>query len=124
MKNLTQEQAERCARACGWVVKPIKRLSDSSPAPSWVDAKGEFKQSTVMILDPDPYYWFPRLWDRLIEKNESGGWFKVNQDSPNKLNIAWISVSLNQREPFDKPDARSGHPCLAFCEAIEAREGK
>ncbi len=104
MNDLTQEQAERCRKACRW-----ERKTGSHE---------------YMGIDPHPdflkaYFWFPRLWDKLCELVGPLGWFTLSSGGE-----ANTTVRLNQFEPVDAPGAKHDHPCLALASAIEALEAK
>ncbi len=98
MERLTQEEAERCARAWGLV-----------------DFHGVFAKEGIGYWEPkelpkDPYFWFGRLWDRLqgirscrVWQNEKG------------TGIEWWVATPEVSKVIQNIEC----PCLALCEAIE-----
>ena len=52
MRQLTQDEAERCAKCCG---------------PEW---EHEFPAMSY-TQKTDPYFWMPRLWERLLGLSEA-----------------------------------------------------
>lgn len=86
MDQLTQAEAERCARACEM---PLL----------W------FNKEHLGDLSPDPYYWFPRLWERY-------------RDDSYAVNVARsLVILLCATGSKELPEV-----CLWLCAAIEALE--
>lgn len=108
MRQLTQDESERCRKACGWRFIP----PSSNPLPEnhncWVNEHGQI----INGLPLDPYFWFPRLWDRLCltDCNPVIGFCDGE-------NMATFSVGTSLRQ------VRAKHPCLALCAAIETLGG-
>jgi hypothetical protein len=65
----------------------------------------------------DPYFWFPRLWDKFYEMTEFAG----VQLTSIKIDPAPHSVNVIFPDSI-REWGRSDHPCIALCEAIEAWE--
>jgi len=132
MKSLTREEAELCARRCGWTYYECVREHGTwgrllEPA-CWKDAEGKWVPHTCVITNcgyDDPYFWFGRLWDKLEGLTE--GWeihlIRIVADS------YCISVMRKDNNGYPKElKTLSGyghnHPCLALCEAIEQLKGE
>ncbi len=98
MDDLTLEQAERCARACGW--ERDGKWQGIDPHPDFLD----------------PYFWFPRLWDVA-----RAGY----AEAENVLLLAVDGLEFDddriQSTNF-KAAKNMAEFCVALCEAIEARE--
>lgn len=113
MKQLTQDEATRCARACGWLdiseavyhnwIDPPKNVGDYCTDNLFepvLQPDGSILGMEQEGIDLDPYLWFPRLWERR-RSLECGG-----------VGIPmWSDRTLVE-------------DCLALCAAIEALEGK
>ena len=67
MDQLTQEGAERCARACGWLYCSTSTC-DEPIVPYWHVPKEEGQHVHAKELSLSPRFWFPRLWEKLKEK--------------------------------------------------------
>ena len=112
MQELTQEEAERCARACRakWHNPPCSgwELNDHF---RWLCS---YKDVTPEFFDPR--FWFPRLFERLNEFPKSMGLMFGAGVTPEINEISFHEC--------DELIAEAPHPCLALCAAIEALEGK
>lgn len=112
-EKLTQEVAERCAKACGW---------RTSKGPNPFAKKGytiwwwEDKDHREYELSLDPYFWFPRLWDRLVELTPT--WLDIG------VTKTGMDIHIGRTEPYGKPDISENNYCLALCATIEALEKK
>ncbi len=121
MDDLTLEQAERCARALKYErdKEVICEASDGTAQtePVWIDPSDGMGYYT---LPRDPYYWFPRLWDRLEEVHK--------KDTLGFALYSGYRIHSGERSCWVSPDSYAAppsiNPCLALCEAIEALEGK
>jgi len=127
MKDLTQEESERCAKAYGWtediltngsiVWSPDGRVKDNSMFPSEIPY--------------DFHFWLPKLWDKLesfvgksIDDVHLGA---IRMMYPNCSGEYVVTIEGSAKMvDWDGYAAHgiSDHPCLAFCEAIEALEEK
>jgi len=131
MKQLMRAEAERSARALDWVglIEAVKRgwLEEPDDIGDYLydylyEAVSTVKtdRRTICIewkeLSLDPYFWFPRLWDRL-EGIAPKGVFRVYVSMDSKTGVEWPDgYGLTQTTK------NIDHPCLALCEAIEALE--
>ena len=129
MNNLTQKEAERCRKACGWEYHDKWKLWFNIKTMSPWEAAGIANNAVLEAhntgreynkLPLDPHFWFGRLWEKLLEKCGTGGWFSTTQDAQNELGKTWMGVYVNQHEPHDAVDAKHDHPCIALAAAIEA----
>ncbi len=79
MDDLTLEQAERCARACGYeeTTRPVPNPFNPTKE-CWVLPKTDVIDSPLPIA---AYFWFPRLWEALKGTlKHQGTAIGVNQD--------------------------------------------
>ncbi len=126
MDDLTLEQAERCARACGWL-----GIVEAANA-GWIEHPedaGDYYTDNLFFpvlqpdgsvvgvecdgLDLDPYYWFPRLWDAgIFHKKHKHPWDTIRF-------IRELIETIIHTAKYSVRDI-----CLALCEAIEALEEK
>ncbi len=136
MDDLTLEVAERCAKAIGWEsfksLRPAvgRPKDDDSGSREWgipIRKEGGLVEYVwkAYQLDLDPYFWFPRLWDRLDARCREASdrvhvyWFTMNS--------AGIITIDRTRADEDVEQVYHGSmqlPCPTLCEAIEALEGK
>ena len=133
-RQLTQEEAERCARAKGWEKDELclTRPTDYMDTPTtcvWIDDEGEYHQGpdkeTYPELSLDPHFWRPRLEDRLVEVAKEKGitklYFQLTPDYGEGSSIAMFKIFYDNKtkpigsavEPLDVPIE------IAYCEAIE-----
>lgn len=97
MQQLTQEQAERCARVCG--LEPMCCDGDTVPREwGYCIREGErlvkYEKETNQ-LSLNPFFWFPRLREKL-----RGHWHEVHMQMGDNL----------------------AEDCLVLCITIEALE--
>jgi len=116
MRELTKQEAERCARACGYknYVEAIEAEWESRPddlgkyyTDSWFEDVG-----THIVehenLPLDPYFWFGRLWDRLEELADGICFEAYILDGGRVYDIRFMGGGVGPHL----------EPCLALCEAI------
>lgn len=132
MRQLTQIEAERFPRACGWEQKellldcPTDYIKNPEPYKVWVMDDGEYYydngfkgKAEYKPLPLDPRFWFPRLWERLdILTGPDYGDPEPWQLNSLKVYGKWKVYIGGVGEFY------ADHPCLALCAAIEALEGK
>ena len=103
MQQLTQEQAERCARVCG--LEPMCCDGDTVPREwGYCIREGErlvkYEKETNQ-LSLNPFFWFPRLWEKLRECRRIPGY------------TTGITFLYGEDLAED---------CIGLCSAIEALE--
>jgi hypothetical protein len=134
MKCLTEEQAERAARACGWTFHEYirdhgtwGRLLEPS---CWQDETGKWIPGTCTLLNngySDPHFWFGKLWDRAMDLAMEVGYdveiyIPTDHSQKDTLLITlhgdkWSGGDVKHLPQID-------HPCLALCAAIEELEAQ
>ena len=114
MKKLTSKQAERCAIVYG--ARKCSAGEHGLGYEHWIYEGLPY----IKTFPTDPYFWFPRLWDRLEEVHKK-----------DMLGFALYSgyrIHSGERSCWVSPDSYAAppsiNPCLALCEAIEALEEK
>ena len=113
MDDLTLEQAERCAKAL-WGDQDIHPKANN---------KNHWHTEVSVVyedeLSLDPYYYFPRLWDKLDTITDCDG------GDPDVWSLTSSKKHGEYRGYVDGQGGFTGSsPCLALCEAIEALEAK
>ena len=128
MNRLTQEDAERCARACGW---EYRRAGDREEA-YWISPEGldydclsspwSPKRS---YLEKDPFFWFPRLWERLKARLGVMGAAELRYCPKYRTGVS-IDVFNAPYKPgtVEWGKTFTGDECISLCAAIEALEEK
>ncbi len=144
MKDLTLDEAKRYARACGWLRDEPDGVVFYSYefVATWPRADTN-EWVPESCLSRDPYFWFPRLWDRLEDKI-------MEPEDPTEGDVSLFPfvmefkpTSWHESDPIVKkytihsPSAgpvgfgagvkvygEANHPCLALCAAIEALEAE
>lgn len=109
MKQLTQEQAERCARACG--LEPME-LNSGKAVWDWSNRVTDNSFGTDE-LSIKFQFWFPRLYMRLMDM----AYFTIENSRE------WTRVAAYRKDSAiagRSPCGGHQHPCLALCAAIEA----
>ena len=118
MQRLTQKMAERYAKACGWESTDVLWRNPKVPYDEY-DKMHDYPPE-YRPLPLDPFFWFPRLWERLDEVTEYAN-FELCRDKTD-LRVNGYVVRLNWT---CGPTAyRAGNPCAALCAAIESLGGK
>ena len=118
MKQLTQEEAERCARAYD-----IELAADSTMAVRHLGL-GKVAHLTGSIPPPtDPYFWFGRLWNKAGELAWDGHG-KILIVSAGPICIVHASSYKSPTAILHEKIAENEYPCPALCEAIEKLKEK
>ena len=100
VKDLTQAEAERCARALKWT------YVDNGAMEYWAPPGAGSGDVPIWVrVWSDPYFWFPRLWLEAA---------LLDEEEYSLKNLIAVSRRLRDLRVM----------CLALCEAIEALEGK
>ena len=112
-RQLTQEEAERCARACGCELVEHQYTRDQgyrikgAGDVAWYD------------LSTNPHFWRPKLEDRLDEIEPGLVVYAIEMADRNWYWFVARRVSGFPDTLEDSFIARSESRCLALCEAIE-----
>ena len=118
MNRFTQEDAERCARACGW-----EFVAQAAVGPVWF--YGDTIDDWVPTLSLDPYFWFPRLWERLKARLGVMGAAELRYCPKYRTGVS-IDVFNAPYKPgtVEWSKTFTGDECISLCAAIEALEEK
>lgn len=104
MQQLTRKQAERCSRACEWIY--CDTTGHGNPIiPYWHVPPQERRHLFAKDIPLDPYFWFPRLWERYRD-----GGYAVNV----ARSLVILLCATGSKELSEV--------CLWLCAAIEALE--
>ncbi len=113
MKDLTQQEAERCARALKWT------YVDNGAMEYWAPPGAGSGDVPIWVrVWSDPHFWFPRLWDRLKDAAYN---CQIEWNREGQCLVRGLTTGKQSHRPI-KFIKVGETECPALCEAIEALE--
>ena len=126
MPELTLEQAERSARACGWEKKEHtpSKVTGGWKYSNWLRNDKPLRDDGYNYMIPtDPHSWRPRLEERLEEMAQERGWRAIGlKYNWNRKPPGYYPYGIDERGIKQFGFLQGAHPCLALCAAIESLE--